>query len=294
MTILSQTKAARLCLFASVAFTSLVLPMTAQAQTAAPADEAEDQGAEIVVTGARPIAESEAAALAIQKASDSLISVAAADSVGRLPDQNIAQAASRLPGVAVQRDQGQARYINLRGAPKTWTTISLDGLTIVSPEGRDSRFDSIPSALASKIIVRKAVTPNMTGETIAGNVDIITRTPFDYKNGRIALKLGAGLVQYGKDKEYEGSIVASKRFNTGIGEIGVLVAGSFYERNMITDNFETDWEYVSRDIQPGNRGNRSPLNGEIVAIQPVRSCPPARCDTDVSQLSCGLPLALFQ
>ena len=74
---------------------------------AAEADEAAAEG-EIVVSGARPIAESEAAALLVQKNSDSLVSVAASDSVGRLPDQNIAQAASRLPGIAIERDQGQA------------------------------------------------------------------------------------------------------------------------------------------------------------------------------------------
>ena len=43
---------------------------------------------------------------------------------------------------------------------------------VVSPEGRDTRYDSIPSAIASQIVVRKAVTPDMTGETVAGNVDI--------------------------------------------------------------------------------------------------------------------------
>ncbi len=237
----------------SFAAMAVAMTITAQAQTIGTAPVADDVSDDdsIVVTGSRPIAESEAAALEIQKNSDSLISVAASDSVGRLPDQNIAQAASRLPGVAVQRDQGQARYINLRGAPKTWTTISLDGLTIVSPEGRDSRFDSIPSALASKIIVRKAVTPNMTGETIAGNVDIITRTPFDYPDGKIALKAGAGHVEYGSRMEYEGSAVASKRFDTNVGEIGVLLAGSYYKRDMITDNFENDWEAVAQDQQPG-------------------------------------------
>jgi TonB-dependent receptor len=135
-----------------------------------------DSGSDIVVTGSRPIAESEAAALAVQRNSDSLVAVAASDAVGRLPDQNIAQAAGRLPGVAVQRDQGQARYISLRGAPINWTTLSIDGVSIVSPEGRDTRYDSLPSAIASQIIVRKAVTPDMTGETVAGNVDIKTRS----------------------------------------------------------------------------------------------------------------------
>jgi TonB-dependent receptor len=212
------------------------------------AQEAVDETGEeaIIVTGSRPIAESEAAALQVQKNSDSLVSVIASDSVGRLPDQNIAQAAGRLPGVAIERDQGQARYISLRGAPNYWTTLSFDGINVVSPEGRDSRYDSIPSALASQIIVSKAVTPDMPGETISGNVNIVTRSPFDYNGFRISGKLGAGKVELGSREEYEGSLTISNVFDTNMGEIGVLLSGSYYERNMITDNFEIDWEIPSR------------------------------------------------
>jgi TonB-dependent receptor len=216
----------------------------------APAEEEADA---IVVTGTRPIAESEAAALQIQKNSDSLVAVAASDSVGRLPDQNIAQAASRLPGISVERDQGQARYINLRGAPKTWTTLSFDGINVVSPEGRDARFDSIPSAIAGKIIVSKAVTPDMPGETVAGNVNVITRSAFDYDGFHVAGKAGGGLAELGDRKEYEGNLVVSNRFDTGIGEIGVLLSGSYYERNMVTDNFENDYERVGNGVTTGDR-----------------------------------------
>ncbi len=228
----------------------VVVPTEAAADLPASA-VAEAEADAIVVTGTRPIAESEAAALAIQKASPSLVSVVASDAVGRLPDQNIAQAVSRLPGVAVQRDQGQARYINLRGAPINWTTLSFDGINVVSPEGRDARFDSIPSAIASQIIVRKAVTPDMTGETIAGNVDIVTRSAFDYKGFHVAAKAGAGYVELGDTVEYDGSLVLANRWNTGIGEIGLLVSGSYYQRGMVTDNFENDWANEFRDNRPG-------------------------------------------
>ncbi len=221
------------------------------AAPAAYAAEAEE-GPEIIVTGTRPIAESEAAALEVQKNSDSLVTVAASDSVGRLPDQNIAQAAGRLPGVAVERDQGQARYISLRGAPKTWTTLSFDGINIISPEGRDARFDSVPSAIAKQIVVSKAVTPDMPGETVAGNVDVVTRSAFDYSGFHIAAKAGLGQAEYGKRPEYEGSLVLANRFALGGGELGVLVSGSYYERNMITDNFENDREKVGTDVRPGS------------------------------------------
>lgn len=178
-------KSIRIALFCGAA----TISVSAAAQDATiPGDVAE--GDTIIVTASRPIAESEAAALAIQKNSDSLVSVVASDAVGRLPDQNIAQAAGRLPGLAVERDQGQARYLSLRGAPNYWTTLSFDGINVVSPEGRDARFDSIPSALASQIVVSKAVTPDMPGETISGNVNIITRSPLDYDGFRISGKLG--------------------------------------------------------------------------------------------------------
>ncbi|MEJ6011903.1 TonB-dependent receptor [Novosphingobium aquae] len=237
---------------AFLASATLLWP-AAQAQAAdVGAEEVAEAAPEIIVTGARPIAESEAAALEVQKNSDSLVSVAASDSVGRLPDQNIAQATGRLPGVAVERDQGQARYISLRGAPNYWTTLSFDGINIVSPEGRDARFDSVPSAIAGKIIVSKAVTPEMPGETVSGNVNVITRSAFDYSGLHFAGKLGAGFAELGSQKDYEASAIISDRFQLGGGEIGVLLSGSYYQRGMITDNFEHDWERVSQDQRPGN------------------------------------------
>ena len=257
-----RTAAVRIALLACLASTPVM------AQTIAAADQgAADQAAasatksragetvteadgEIVVSGERPIRESERAALLVQKNSDQLVSVLSADSVGRLPDQNIAQAVSRLPGVAVQRDQGQARYVNLRGSPLSWTTLSFDGINVISPEGRDARFDSIPSAIATQVIVRKAVTPDMTAETIAGNINIITRSAFDYKGLHVAARGGIGYVDLGGGKEYEATGVISNRWETGIGDIGAVLSGSFYQRTMATDNTETDWETVGNDQRP--------------------------------------------
>lgn len=241
-------RSAMLCSAAALA----ISPVAATAQ-AAPSADATD-GDAIVVTGSRPIAESEAAALQVQKNSDSLVSVVSSDAAGRLPDQNIAQATGRLPGVAVERDQGQARYISIRGAPNYWTTLSFDGINVVSPEGRDARFDSIPSAIAAQIIVSKAVTPDMPGETVSGNVNVITRSAFDYDGFHFAGKAGYGIAELGNRPQYEGSAVVSTRVPAGEGEIGVLVSGSYYQRAMITDNFETDYERVSQDQRPGSLG----------------------------------------
>jgi hypothetical protein len=105
---------------------------------------------QIVVSASRPIAESEAAALQLQRSSASLVSVIAADSIGRFPDQNIAASLARLPGIAVQRDQGQDRFVSLRGARTSWTTVSFDGINVISPAGRETRFDTIPATLPAR------------------------------------------------------------------------------------------------------------------------------------------------
>ncbi|MDP3405005.1 MAG: TonB-dependent receptor [Brevundimonas sp.] len=234
----------KFALLVGAAVAPLLLGGTAVAQQS-------DQVDDVVVTGRRPIAESEAAAIRIQRESDSLISVVAADSVGRLPDQNIAFAVGRLPGVGIQRDQGQARYVNLRGAPTNWTTLSFDGINVVSPEGRSSRFDNIPSALAAQIVANKAVTPDMSAESLAGNIDIITRSAFDYPGFKLNGKLGGGIGDLGGGLEVDSSFVISDRFFDD--RFGALFSASYYTREMFTDNIETDWEPVSEDrAQPGS------------------------------------------
>ena len=225
---------------------SLLCSGVAAAQQA-PASESVE---EVIVTGLRPIAESEAAALRAQKNSSSLVTIAAADGVGRLPDQNIAQATSRLPGLAVERDQGQARYISIRGAPNYWSTLSFDGVNVVSPEGRDARYDAVPSAIASQIVVSKAVTPDMPGETVSGNVNIITRSAFDQAGRSISGKVGYGSAELGDRPQYESSLVFSDRYSTASGEWGVVLSGSYFQRDMVTDNFETDYERVAQDQRP--------------------------------------------
>lgn len=213
-----------------------------------------DDSSAIVVTG-RPIAESDAAAQQLQRASTSLISVVAADSIGRFPDQNIAAALSRLPGIAVQRDQGQERFVSLRGARTSWTTISFDGINVISPSGRTTRFDTIPSSIASAVIVRKAVTANMPGETVAGNIDVRTRGAFDYRGFRMAGDAGIGLNDLGNGLQYNASGYISDRFFNDT--LGILLTASRYERDMITDNFEGSW--TLRNGEVWNSGSQNKL-----------------------------------
>ena len=107
----------------------LVLPV-AQAQDGAEEEARQDT---IVVT-ATPIRDSQAAAIAAKRIADNVVDVLAADTIGRFPDQNLADSLGRVPGLAIERDQGQARFINFRGAPFRYTKIAFDGIDVLGAE----------------------------------------------------------------------------------------------------------------------------------------------------------------
>src|SRR3546814_13034317 len=97
----------------------------------------------------------------------------------RFPYTTLFRSLARLPGIAVQRDQGQERYIQVRGAPTRWTTVAFDGINVLGAEERIFRFDSVPAALISTVELNKTLLPNMPAEALAGRVNIKTYSALD-------------------------------------------------------------------------------------------------------------------
>lgn len=152
-------------------------------QALAQAGDDSEARLETVVVSATPILDSQTAALAEKRSADNLIDVAAADAVGRFPDQNAAAALARLPAVAVQRDQGQERYIQIRGAPNRWVSVSVDGVPVIGVDeggtSRAFRFDAIPAVLLSSAAISKSLTADLTAEAVVANVDLRTYSALD-------------------------------------------------------------------------------------------------------------------
>ncbi|MBU2586903.1 MAG: TonB-dependent receptor plug domain-containing protein, partial [Alphaproteobacteria bacterium] len=121
--------------FKSILFITTFLSAPVMAQEAADQQEAEIPEGTIVVTGS-PIRDSLFASTEAQRRADNIVNVIASDTIGRFPDSTAAAALARLPGVGVQRDQGQERYIQVRGAPTRWTQVSFDGINILGAEDR--------------------------------------------------------------------------------------------------------------------------------------------------------------
>ncbi len=79
---------------------------------------------EILVVGQRA---SQASALSRQRSSESISSFLTRDSIGQFPDQNVSESVRRLHGVSVQNDQGEGRYIVLRGLDPNLNSASING-----------------------------------------------------------------------------------------------------------------------------------------------------------------------
>ncbi len=198
--------------------------------------EGETEDAEIVVTA--PIRAAQTLAILEQRKADNLVSVLAADAIGRFPDQNAAAALSRLPAVAVQRDQGQERYIQVRGAPNRWTSVLVDGVPIIGVDegggSRAFRFDAIPSVILSSVVVNKSLTADIPSEAVVALIDMKTFSPFDRKGFDASGDLGYGRMDLGGGQQRQ----ASLRLSWSNDKIGFLLAGSHYLRDQITDNRE--------------------------------------------------------
>lgn len=200
---------------------------------------------EAVVVTASPIRDSEAAAIAAKRDASNVLDIISADTIGRFPDQNLADSLGRLPGIAIERDQGQARYLNFRGAPFRYTAIAFDGITVPGAEnGRIPRFDSFPSVVTAAVEANKAITPDMPGEAVSGFINIRTYSPFDREGLGVSLEAGYGEQELGGGpvNKYNG------RLSWSNDRFGFVVYGSNNRRVQNTDNREYDLELVNDTI----------------------------------------------
>ncbi|WP_221793150.1 TonB-dependent receptor [Oceanobacter mangrovi] len=216
---------------------AVTLTTLAMASTAVHAEE--EQVIEEVVAVASPIRDSQEAAVEAKRNADNSMEVISADTIGRFPDQNLADSLGRLPGLAIERDQGQARYINFRGAPFRYTKIAINGIDIPGAEdGRTPRFDSFPAAITSRLEASKAILPSMPGEAVAGYINVETFDPFSVEGFGASVDVAKGVQELGDGDVSKRSL----RLSWSGEKIGVVAFMSKNSVDQITDNREYDLE----------------------------------------------------
>ena len=130
--------------------------------------------------------------------SSSIVEAISAEDIGKLPDSSIAEALSRLPGLAGQRLDGRQSSISVRGLGEDFSTTTLNGREQVSiGDNRGIEFDLYPSEIISGVTVYKTPDASLMNQGIAGTINLHTVRPLDYDR---AITINAHLEQNSHDK----------------------------------------------------------------------------------------------
>lgn len=227
------TSASLLALMASAAHAQTA--PAAAPQEAAP----QEQGEEIVVTGVRA---SIVGALNVRKESTQIVDSIVAEDVGKLPDNNVVEALQRVTGIQVtNRTGGEAAAISIRGLPDALTT--LNGRNIFTAADQSFQLQDVSANLVKRVDVFKTRSADQIETGLAGQVNVETRRPFDFDGFAIS-GLARGIYNEQADTYNPNvALLVSNRWETGIGDIGLLVNGS-YSRTKYRDQTVTAGAFV--------------------------------------------------
>jgi len=188
----------------------------------------------------------QARAQMIMQNSDAITSVIASDRIGKLPDRNAAEAVQRVAGVSIEKDQGEGRFVAVRGLPKEWNSATLNGNRIPAAEEEDlsrgTAFDFFPTDLIEYIEVNKAFTPDKEMDAMGGSINYRTKTAPDQQTLQASAAGGVGSkeIKGGENAvgrgAMNGSLLYGNRFADG--KFGMLLNGTYWRRAWATDNWE--------------------------------------------------------
>ena len=234
------------------AATFLALTVTGapvMAQDAADAEPAAttttEEGEAIVVTGIRGSIQT---SLDAKRNATSIVEVIAAEDLGLLPDQSIADSLARLPGVTAQRVRGRSQQVSIRGLGPDFSLALLNGREVVSAgNNRGIEFDQFPSELVASGVVYKTGDAQLAAIGIAGAVDLRTVRPLDSKKRQITVSGTYSINDNGK-------------LNPDFADDGYRFFASYIDQN---DSGTVGWslgatvqsiptQYISRELKTNN------------------------------------------
>ncbi len=232
----------------SVSALALAFGNQAQAQSSTesdtvPATLTDDDGDAIIVSGQRA---RELEAIEDRREALGLVDSVSSDDIGQLPDRNIAEVIERLPGVGVQYDQGEGRYVAIRGVPSNLNGYTVNGFEIGNPDGNTRRLplDILSGQLLQKVEVFKVRTPEQIGQGIGGIVNLVPKTAFDMeKPFVIAATAQVGYQELREDDQpVKGDLTVGARFGEDE-QFGILLGGSYSDRTFTSYGlYPDDWE----------------------------------------------------
>ena len=209
----------------------------------------------IIVVGQRA---GQASALNRQRNALNLKNIVSSDSIGQLPDQNAAEALQRLPGMFILRDQGEGRFVGIRGIDPNLNSVSINGVNVPSPEAgvRSVAMDVIPSELVQSLEVSKSVTADMDASAVGGAIEVKSLSAFD-RNGQ---SWGfTAQTSYNEQVEevspkLSGSFSDVYELDNNV-KLGVATALSWFKRDFGSHNMETDDGWGDIEVEDAQTGD---------------------------------------
>ena len=168
---------------------------------------------EVVVTGFANKG-SEQSGVAHKRNAMNVLEVVSARTIEISPDLNVANVLQRVPSVSLERTGGgQAQYAIIRGMDKRYSYTLVNGVKIPSP---DNRFryvpmDLFPSDLLDRLVVTKALTPDMEGDAIGGAMDMMMKDAPGQLTVNVNASVGYSALFFDRDfVTFDASVVNSR------------------------------------------------------------------------------------
>ncbi len=222
------------------------------------------QGQEVIVTGQ---AQGQMQAINQQLSSDKISSVVSEARIQELPDQNAAQAISRLPGVSALQSSGEANKIVVRGLAPQYNSVAVGGIALASTGSAQIGATSLPGLtsgsinndrsvdltmvtpyMLKSIQVYKSLTPDMEANVIGGYVNMDLREAPSGEHGDFLWQSGYTQKSntYGN---YKAIASGSDRFFDD--ELGVYILGNIEQYDRSSDNMNAGYVTAS-SVQSAN------------------------------------------
>lgn len=111
-------------------------------------------------------------------ASENILNVITNDEIMSLPNADVADALGRLMGVTLERDEGEGKYVQIRGTEPRLSNTTIDGVVAPSPESgvNQIKLDTIPADLVESVEINKTLSANQDGDAIGGSVNLVTKS----------------------------------------------------------------------------------------------------------------------
>src|SRR5713101_4312499 len=190
---------------------------------------------QVIVPGERERGEVEA--INREMNAENILQVLPAEVITSLPNTNIADAVGRLPSVSLERDEGEGKYVQVRGTEPRLTNLTLDGVHVPSPESvRQVKLDAIPADLVDSVEINKTLSPSQEGDAIGGSVNLVTKRPGE--RPFMSLQTMGGYTPVGlggRLNEVDGTV--GRRFGHEK-RLGLLFGGSYDYNQRGTDDIE--------------------------------------------------------